>query len=244
MTDLWTVFLKELKEMFMMREGLRRGAFSALIFLGVFGIFLPLQMGRDWVQQPSVLVLWGWVPLFLVISMVADSFAGERERHTLETLLSTRLSDGAILGGKILAAVAYGWGQTMASLLLGLVVVNIAFGKGELLIYSGTLLVAIVCISLLVSFLAAGIGVLTSLRATSVRQAQQSMNLVVLVLFFGIVYGSRALPAAWQASMMSLLSYARFGSILWIVAASLLALNAIFLSAAAARFRRTRLILD
>ena len=49
----------------------------------------------------------------------------ERERHTLETLLSTRLSDHTILLGKIGATVSYAWGMTQIVLLIALVPVNI-----------------------------------------------------------------------------------------------------------------------
>ena len=56
---------------------------------------------------------------------VADSFAGERERHTLETLLASRLPDRAILFGKVLAAVGYGWVLVMLMLVLSLVTVNL-----------------------------------------------------------------------------------------------------------------------
>ena len=37
--------------------------------------------------------------------MIADGIPGERERHTLETLLASRLSDRSILLGKVMAAV-------------------------------------------------------------------------------------------------------------------------------------------
>ena len=72
-----------------------------------------------------LLVAWSWVPLMLVAGVVADSFAGERERHTLETLLASRLSDEAILVGKVTAAVGYGWGFTLVMAVVSLVSVNI-----------------------------------------------------------------------------------------------------------------------
>ena len=72
---------------------MRGGRFSLVILVGVFGVFLPLQSGAEWVQSPATVFYWGWVPLMLVGGAVADSFAGERERHTLETLLASRLPD-------------------------------------------------------------------------------------------------------------------------------------------------------
>ena len=72
--------------------------------IAVFGVFLPLQNGASWVTSPITMVYWAWMPLMLVTGVIADSFAGERERHTLETLLASRLPDRAILLGKVAAA--------------------------------------------------------------------------------------------------------------------------------------------
>ena len=111
--DLWTVMWKEWKELFVQRGSMRGGLLRLVIVIGVLGIVPPLQAGREWVDSPMVLAFAGWMPLLLVTSVVADSFAGERERHTLETLLASRLPDRAILFGKVGTAVSYGWGLTM-----------------------------------------------------------------------------------------------------------------------------------
>ncbi len=64
-----------------------------------------------------------------------DSFAGERERHTLETLLASRLPDHAILSGKLLVCVLYSFIMTIIFIVLCLAVVNIAYWNGQLLMY-------------------------------------------------------------------------------------------------------------
>src|SRR5436190_12483504 len=128
MADIATIMWKELKEWLFQRGSAGRGGWvGQLIFVAVFGIFLPYQNGPRWVDNPMALVFWAWVPLLMVASVTADAFAGERERHTLETLLASRLSDQAILFGKVAAAIAYGWGLSLLSLLLGDITVNIAF---------------------------------------------------------------------------------------------------------------------
>ena len=109
--DMWTIIRKDIKEVFSARGTGRRGGWmSILIFVGLLGILMPLQTGQQWLTNPVLPILWSWIPVFLVVSVVTDSFAGERERNTLETLLASRLSDRAILFGKIGAAVLYGWG--------------------------------------------------------------------------------------------------------------------------------------
>jgi ABC-2 type transport system permease protein len=244
MADLWTVIWKEWKEILFLRFSLRRGALGLLLFLGVFGIFLPLQTGRAWVESPIVLFYWLWVPLFLVSGMVADSFAGERERHTLEALLATRLPDRAILLGKICAAIAYGWGMTLACLLVGLVTVNLAYGRGELLLYPAKIGGGILGVSLLTAGLVANAGVLLSLRASSVQQAQQTLSIAVMLLLFVPLFGSQALPSAWKKRLIEALAQIEVTNIMLLAAAVLIALNIGLLATASARFKRARLMLD
>jgi ABC-2 type transport system permease protein len=242
--DVWTVMWKEWKVLLVRRDSVRGGILNLLIFVGVFGVFMPLQMGRDWVESPMTLVLSVWVPLFAVAGVVADSFAGERERHTLETLLASRLSDRAILFGKVGAAVAYGWGLTLISLLLGLVTVNLAQGQGELLLYPPLISLSGMMLSLLGAGLAAGAGVLVSLRASTLRQAQQTLSIALMLLLFVPVFGVQALPVEWRARLARTLMAADVTKIVFIVIVVLTILDIGLLLAAMARFQRTRLILD
>lgn len=241
--DAWTVMWKEWKEI-LQGSGLRGGRLSLLIFIGVFGIFLPLQMGRAWVESPVVLIYWAWVPFFMVNGVIADSFAGERERHTLESLLASRLSDRAILFGKVGAAIGYGWGLTLVSLLLGLVTVNLTHARGTLLLYPATVSGASVGLSFLCSALAAGSGVLVSLRAATARQAQQTLGIAIMLLLFVPVFGVQALPPEWKASLLKSLMVANVGEIVLIVATVLALLDIGLLAVAMKQFQRARLILD
>ena len=161
--DVLTVAWKEWRELLQLGGSHRGGRFSLVILIGVFGVFLPLQSGAEWVQSPATVFYWGWVPLMLVSSAVADSFAGERERHTLETLLASRLPDSAILLGKMLAAVAYGWGLVIVMLALSLVTVNIAARSGPWLMFPWRFAVGAPLLALLGAGLAATAGVLVSL---------------------------------------------------------------------------------
>jgi ABC-2 type transport system permease protein len=244
MSDLMTMIWKEGKELLVFGGGRRRGRFSLIVPVVVLGVFLPLQEGAAWVSSPIVLLLSGWLPLLMVSSVVADSFAGERERHTLETLLASRLADRAILFGKMLAATVYGWACLLASLLVALITLNVTQGGGRLLIYSAPVGLGAVALGLLTSILAAGAGVLVSLRAASVRQAQQTLSLAVMLLLFVPIFGLQALPAAWQARMLELAMTVGLARAILVAAGVLAVLDVLLVLAAAARFRRTRLILD
>lgn len=241
-TDIITILWKEWQEILGGVSG--RSRWSPLIFLGVFGIFMPLQFGRMWVESPIMLMYWAWVPLFMVNAVVADSFAGERERHTLETLLATRLSDQAILWGKIAAAMSYGVGISWLSLVVGLITLNLSEGSEGLLLFAPDVALGIVVFSLLSSGLAAGVGVLVSLRAATVRQAQQALSIAVMILLFVPIFGLRQLPEAWTVHLLQTINEIGVVPIIGIVALVLFLLDVALFAAALARFRRARLILD
>jgi ABC-2 type transport system permease protein len=229
--DVLTVAWKEWRELLQLGGSVRGGRFSLLILLGVFGVFLPFQAGAEWVESPASVFYWGWGPLMLVGSAVADSFAGERERHTLETLLASRLPDSAILLGKMAAAISYGWGLVMLMLGLSLVTVNLTARTGPLLVFPWRFAVGAPLLALLGAGLAATAGVLISLRAQTVRQAAQTLNVGVLLLIFIPVIGMQALPEAWQAQGGAWAMAMGVDGLLWVAAAF-------------ARFRRARLVLD
>jgi ABC-2 type transport system permease protein len=241
--DAYTMAWKEWKELLAPQGRFRGGAMNLLLLLGIFGIAMPWQFGRAWVESPMMLLYWGWVPLLLLSNVVVDAFAGERERHTLETLLATRLPDRAILFGKIGAAVAYALAIAAASLLLGLVTVNVLVRPERLLLYPPATLAGAIVTNVLGAALIAGLGVLVSLRSASVRQAGQLMGIAVLVVGFAPVLGVRALSAYWRshghavtAADAALAGLAGLG--LFIL------LDTSLIAAAVLRFRRSRLLLD
>lgn len=241
--DIWTVAWKELREMLMFGDSRGRSKLSWLVILLIFGVVIPLQNGRDWVTSPISAMVWAWMPYMWVYSVVADSFAGERERHTLEALLATRLSDRAILFGKLLAALAYGFTLTWAVLLVSLVTVNVAVRGGGLLLFSPLLAVSALVFSILISGLSASIGVLVSLRAGSVRQAQQWMSFGMLILFLPLML-IQFIPRTWLEAFGNTLENADPLQTGFWVALVLLLIQSVLLAVAMRMFQRSKLILD
>jgi len=242
--DVLTVAWKEWRELLQVGGTVRGGRLSLAILVAVFGVFLPLQSGAEWVQSPATVFYWGWVPLMLVGSAVADSFAGERERHTLETLLASRLPDSAILLGKVAAAISYGWGLVLVMLALSLITVNVAARTGPWLLFPWRFAVGAPLLALLGAGLAATAGVLVSLRAPTVRQAAQTLNVGVLLLVFIPVLGMQALPDAWQVQAGAWALSVGADGLLWASALLLALLDMALLAAGFAQFRRSRLVLD
>lgn len=243
LNDIWTITQKEWKELLRQRGGLRGGFIGVFVFIGVLGILMPIQFGPEWVQSASQMIIWVWLPFLLVSSVIADSFAGERERHTLETLLASRLSDKSILLGKVVAAISYGWGLSMVCMLMGLITVNLVHGKGQILMYSWEIGLATIVLSLLVASLSSSLGILVSLRASTVRQAQQTFSLAFMLLFIPMMI-IPVLPQEWQGRLMMWMVNTDFFTIIPGAMLILFILDILLIAAAMARFQRAKLILD
>ena len=236
MSDILTMLWKESKDVLF--QGGWRSLIRPLIVIGIMGIYLPLQLGPQWVAlTPIAMLLLLWIPFFVIISFIGDAIAGERERHTLETLLASRMPDQAILLGKVIAIVLYAWGMGVLSLLLGLVLVDLFRTQGHWMFYPIDLFVDALVLILLASVLAASAGVLISLKVATVRQAQQILSIGTIVFVFGIVFVLQAIPA----NVVSSLSYSKF---LLITMVFIALLDAILLGLSLISFQRSRLILS
>ena len=237
MSDLLTMMWKELKDLLF--QGGWRAWIRPVLLVGILGVYLPLQFGPGWLElSPIEMYVILWIPFSVIISFIGDAIAGERERHTLETLLASRISDRAILLGKVIVTVGYAWGMALVSLLLGLVLVNLLSGHGSWAFYHPLdVFLEALALSLLSCALGASAGVLISLRSATVRQAQQILSVGTLVLIFGGIFALRALPASFVSS----LSYSQF---LLLVIAVLAVLDAILLGWSLLSFQRSRLILS
>ena len=242
-SDIMTIMWKEMKEILFQRGRLRGGWAGLLVVLGVFGVVMPIQSGPDWIKSPIPILLWSWVPFVLVGGVIADSFAGERERHTLETLLASRLSDQVILFGKIISAVVYGWGLAIACALISLLTINIAYGKGNLIGYPRLTALAIPVFSFLIATTASGLGVLISLRSSTVRQAQQTFSLMYFALFMPL-FIIPILPDKIRVPLLAWVADANFIQIGITIALGLILVNLGLIAFAMLRFRRNQLILD
>ncbi len=156
-------------------------------------------------RQIYLLVAFLMAPIFLLIPLTAaaalsmDSFAGEKERKTIEGLLYTPITDLELLLAKILApftvALLVAWG----SFILYTITVNASAWSqfGRIFFPNGLWLILMIWVVPAVAFLAVGTVVIVSAKVRGFREAQQISALVVLPLLvivflqaFGIIYFS------------------------------------------------------
>lgn len=244
MRDTLIVFRKEVREWLSVSE--TRHSFLAQIgvFLFTFGILWPWVFGRS----ESVAFSVTFLALLIGNSVVADSFAGERERQTLETLLATRLPDTAIYIGKVLADTCYTMALMLVVLGASVVTTNLVQPGDGFFMYSPLVLLLSVGGAFVLTLLTVGLGVSISLRSKTVRNAQQVQMLLLMVLSLGAGFG---LPLIVRGAPVSFshgvgLAAAQAGPEMT-VAALLLAILGVDLAVLAAgvrRFERARLLLD
>ncbi len=162
----------------------------------------------------------------------------------METLLVSRLSDSAILLGKILAALVPGMVFGFLLFRLGILTVNVFHAEGSTLLpprwlFVGTLLFIVGMAGLMVMG-----GVFVSLRALSVRQPTQTFGFVIVAVLLTPFVVGMLLPDALQDGLLAWFRSTDLMTVMLLASTAVFVVDGLFLLAAIHRFRRGRLILD
>lgn len=158
------------------------------------------------------------VPLMVASVIAADSFAGEKERKTLEALLYTPTTDREIFVAKLLSA----WLPAVAIALGGFVLYSLVANVAAWHVMGGVFFPNAMWITLAlwvapaVAGLGLGVTVLISARAQSFQEAYQMGGIVVLPIVM-LVIGQAAGVMYFSLVLVLLL-----GAAIWIVDAALL----------------------
>jgi ABC-type Na+ efflux pump permease subunit len=185
----------------------RRPLTRTLGVVAVFGVLVPLRF-PDFAHLPAAFAVF---MAFLPARLVAiDAFAGERERGTLEALLTSPLSDRGIVAGKLAAATAYGAvrGWLFVAMWVGAGLGLRATGLAGPPLPDGQVIAATLLAAVIVAYAAAVFGVWQSARAPSVRAILESggvVRLIVIVtLFFVLPWLLGLLDPAGEAPRLGL----------------------------------------
>ena len=155
------------------------------------------------------------VPLMIASILAADSFAGEKERKTLESLLYTPVTDEELFLAKVLGAFMPAQVISLASFALYAVVVNLVgyHAMGRVFFPVATWWPLVLWLGPGVSLLGLGATVLVSSKVNTFMQAQQASGLLVLpivglmvaqlggALFLGVVLVLVLGVVAWIAGL-------------------------------------------
>ncbi|MBC8497560.1 ABC transporter permease [Candidatus Bathyarchaeota archaeon] len=147
-------------------------------------------------QLTYVLFVYMFAPFFLLIPVMAssviasDSFAGEKERKTIEALLATPLTDGELLFGKMLVSFVPAMAITILSFIAYTVVVDVGtYGLfGALLLPTLEWFLLIFLMTPALSLAAIGLTVLISSRVKGFKEAQQ-ISVVLVIPIIGLFIG-------------------------------------------------------
>lgn len=170
------------------------------------------------------------IPLMVSTVIAADSFAGERDRGTLEALLHTPTTDSELFVAKFLASWLPAMAVSLGGFLVYCFIANaVAWPQlGYLFFPSITWLVLAIFVTPAIAALGLGLMVIVSSRVHSLQAAHQFGSLVVLpvvLLLIGQVSG---------AILFDLRLVAFLGIVVWLA-------SALVLHVAVGTFRRERL---
>ena len=194
-------------------EGMPPGLRSELAGLDESQMIVVLLL--VYLLAPMYLIL----PLMVSSVIAADSFAGEKERKTLEALLYTPTTDGELLLAKLLSAwlpaVAVAWGGFILYALVGDIAAWPTMGR--LLFPNLMWLILVLWVAPAAAALGLGFTVLVSVRAQGFQDAYQLGAIVVLPIVLlvigqalGVIYFS-----PWLVFLLGLVLWAVDAALLW-----------------------------
>jgi ABC-2 type transport system permease protein len=128
---------------------------------------------------PSLFLL---VPIITASVVAANSFVGEKERRTLESLLFSPLSIKTLFVSKVLASFIPAFLVSIISFIVSGIIIN-ALGYGlfhEIIFPSPNWIVFITCLSPMVTFMTVLLNVLISSRVKTFQEAQNIGGIIVL----------------------------------------------------------------
>lgn len=188
MHSTWVVLRKEWREV--IRQP--RGSWSArswhtdLATYALLGTWIGTQGAGESLRLAGVLAALG---MLASVMHGLDGFAGERDRHTLETLYTLALPEGAIALGKAAAALAFGSVMMLAAFAGSGIGAWVAGAS-----WVGTSGPAGIALLAAAGFVAAAamVAVTVSFRSPTLRKAQQTfmtLFIVLIVSFFVLAFG-------------------------------------------------------
>lgn len=144
-----------------------------------------------------VMALYFFAPFFLIIPLMSssviasDSFAGEKERKTIEALLATPISDSELFLGKVMVSFIPSMVITIFSFGIYSTLVNListSLFDGKILLPNLVWLLLIFGVAPTIALAGIGLTIIVSARVKGFREAQQ-ISVVLMIPIFLLLFG-------------------------------------------------------
>ncbi|MDT8716769.1 ABC transporter permease [Clostridium sp. 19966] len=130
---------------------------------------------------PTMIIIFIFVP---TMAVCADLGAGEKERQTLEPLLTTSASRSAIMWGKVAATSVVGFITLIVSLIAMFMSINFVFSGAAKAVHLNILSAILIAVfSLIILITIASIEIAISIYARSTKEANSYLGGLVIVVF-------------------------------------------------------------
>lgn len=174
---------------------------------------------------PFLMLIVGFFPISFSLVIALEAFVGERERKSLEPLLSTPLTDGQLYVGKLIASLT----PALMAAYLG-----IGFYLGGLYFFRGwmpepVLLTQVLILTTLEGLVMVAGAVVVSSRATSVRAANLLASFIII-------------PMALLVQVEAIILFQGIYSVMWGIAAALMVVALIIIRMGLQLFNREELL--
>lgn len=129
---------------------------------------------------PFLLMIVGFFPISVSLVIALESFVGEKERGSIEPLLSTPLKDWQLYLGKLLSSTV----PPLVSSYLGMLVYIVGLLLSDIPIPEFQLLVLVIFMTTIQAFMMVAGAVVVSCQATSVRSANLLSSFIIIPVAF------------------------------------------------------------
>ncbi len=174
---------------------------------------------------PFLLMVVGFFPVSISLVIALESFVGEKERRSIEPLLTSPLSDGQLYLGKLLAAVL----TPLLASYLGIAIYFVGVTRQVNWHPDTTLIVQILLLNTVQAFVMVSGAVVISTQATSVRAANLLASFIII-------------PMALLIQAESVVMFWGRYPVLWWAIAGLLVIAGLLIRSGLAHFNREELI--
>ncbi|MEN8241282.1 MAG: stage II sporulation protein M [Chloroflexota bacterium] len=174
---------------------------------------------------PFFLLVVGFFPVTISLVIAAESFVGEKERRSIEPLLSSPLEDWQMYLGKLIAVVFPPLFGSFIGMSVYLLSTYIQFG----FIQNWDLIILVIALTVVQAFTMVSAAVVISTQATSVRAANLLASFIVVPMAFLL---------QWEAIEMFWGDYEQ----LWWVVLGLIVVSTLFTRMGISHFNREELL--